>query len=199
MSGRPAKPLRLVDHEEIDAGGDGVVSDGDVFLGPIDVITDYQRGEQIALRNFGGAEDLPAPTRVQGAALIDDPLSDEANRFRPVIGDGEYAVFQGTLNAGNLFTVDADGRDLSLVYDTLNGEDDDIAQGSLVLLGVQEEQLMAEAFASSAKLGAADGWGAYARSNTGTSLGADDGDRGSFASLALDNPTPPSAMGFIAT
>lgn len=184
-----------------DAGGDGVVSDGDVFLGPIDVITDYERGERIALRNFGGTEDLPAPTRVQGAALIDDPLSDDGNRFRPVVGDGEYAAFQGTLNAGNLFTVDADGRDLFIVYDTLDGDDDNIAQGSLVLLGVQGERLMAEAFAPSMAPGAAGGWGTYGRSDVGTSSGTDDADRGGFGSFAaLDNPaSSSSATDFIAT
>ena len=184
-----------------DAGNDGVVSDGDVFLGPIDVITDYERGDRIALRNFGGTEDLPAPTRAPGAALIDDPLSDASDRFRPVVGDGEYTVFQGTLNAGNLFTVDADGRDLFVVYDTLNGEDNNIAQGSLVLLGVQEEQLMAEAFTLSMRSGTGGGRGTYGLSDFAASLDADGRDQGSSASLAaLDNSASSSSvMDFVAT
>jgi hypothetical protein len=119
-----------------DAGGDQAVSNGDVFLGPMDTITDYRSGEVIELRTFGGPDAVPPYTRVEDVALIVDPLS--ATRFRPVVGDGEYALFRGRAARGNEFTVDPKGHDLLVVYDAYNGADDNIAQGSLVLLGITD-------------------------------------------------------------
>ncbi len=179
-----------------DAGNDAVVSDGDVFLGPIDVITDWRPGESIGLRNFQGTEDLPTPTRVQEVALIDDILSMDADRFRPVVGDGEYGVFQGTLNAGNLFTVDADGRDLFIVYDTLDGvnEANNIAQGSVVLLGVQIEQITADLFAPSTGYGTTDSQG----SGGGPVYVSDGAGSGSSMVVAALDASAPSAMDLVA-
>lgn len=116
-----------------DAGQDGRVSDGDVFLGPMDVITDYRRGETLELRSFEGPEDVPPYQRVEEVPLITDPLS--ADRFRPMVGDGEFALFRGHFSGDNAFTVARHGRDLLVVYDAFNGADDEIAQGSLVLRG----------------------------------------------------------------
>jgi hypothetical protein len=119
-----------------DAGDDRAVSAGDVFLGPMDVITDYRRGELIELRNFGGPDEVPPYTRVEEAALIVDPLS--ADRFRPVVGDGQYALFQGSFEGEGVFTVDPKGYDLLVVYDAFDGDDNNIAQGSLALLGITD-------------------------------------------------------------
>ena len=119
-----------------DAGGDRVVSDGDVFLGPTDVITDYGPREFIQLRTYGGPEDVPPPVRIEDVALIPDPLS--ATYFRPVVGDGEYALFRGDFAGEGVFTVASGGDDTLVVYDAFGGGDNDIAQGSLVLLGVTD-------------------------------------------------------------
>jgi hypothetical protein len=120
-----------------DAGQDGRVSDGDVFLGPMDVITDYRRGETIELRSFEGPDEVPPYEQVEEVALITDPLS--ADRFRPVVGDGEFALFRGHFSGDNTFIVAQHGRDLLVVYDAFNGQDDEIAQGSLVLRGFTDE------------------------------------------------------------
>jgi hypothetical protein len=119
-----------------DAGGDWMVSEGDVFLGPTDVITDYQEGERIELRQFGGPEEVPPYRRVEEVPLITDPLA--ADRFRPVVGDGEYALVRGGYAGRGVFTVEADGPDLLVVYDAFDGDDNAIAQGSLVLRGITE-------------------------------------------------------------
>lgn len=131
---RLTNPGNLVVTE--DAGDDRVVSDGDVFLGPTDVITDYAPGEFIELRTYGGPEDVPPPVRVEDVALIPDPLSE--TYFRPVVGDGEYALFRGDFAGEGVFTVAAGGSDTLVVYDAFGSGDDNIAQGSLVLLGVTD-------------------------------------------------------------
>ncbi len=123
-----------------DAGNDRLVSDGDVFLGPTDTITDYRAGELIELRTFGGPEQVPPYTRVEDVALIPDPIPqpEAAGRFRPVVGDGQYALIRGDFAGEGVFNVASDGADLLVVYDPFNGVDDNIAQGSLVLLGVTD-------------------------------------------------------------
>jgi hypothetical protein len=108
-----------------DADDAGVVSEGDAFFGPMDVITDYQRGEFIGLLAFDRVEEVP---------LTPDPLS-PADRFRPVLGDGEHAIIRGAYGGDGRFTAGASGGDLLVIYDVFNGEDNAIAQGSLVLLG----------------------------------------------------------------
>ena len=174
-----------------DAGGDGVVSEGDMFRGPLDVITDYEPGERLTLRNYDGTEDLPA-AEAQEVAVVPDPFPASDGRFRPVVGDGEYATFQGTLNEGNLFTVDAGGHDLFIVYDPLDGDDTDLAHGSVVLLGVQEEQITADLFAPPTAAGVTgqEGYG-------GQAFGADGGEQGSMSLAALDPAS--SALDLIAT
>lgn len=121
-----------------DAGDDHAVSEGDRFLGPTDAIIDYRRGEPIELRTFGGPDDVPPYTRVEEVALVPDPLSAAGDRFRPVVGDGEYALIRGRFAGGGVFDVASDGPDLLVVYDSFNGDDDTIAQGSLALLGVTD-------------------------------------------------------------
>lgn len=111
-----------------DAAGDGVVSEADTLLGPMDVITDYERGEFIAIRAFDRAGESP---------LIADPLS-PADRFRPVVGDGQHVVFRGTYEDDGAFTVGSAGGDLLVIYDEFDFEDNTVAQGSLVLLGVTD-------------------------------------------------------------
>ena len=124
----------------VDTGNDRVVSDGDVFLGPTDVVTDYRAGEAIELRTFGGPDQVPPYTEIGHVSLIDDPTPqpEAAGRFRPVVGDGQYALIHGDFAGEGRFTVDGDGPDLLVVYDSYNGQDDAIAQGSLVLLGVTD-------------------------------------------------------------
>jgi len=121
----------------VDAGNDRVVSDGDVFLGPTDAITDYRAGELIELRTYLVPEDVPPYTRIDGVALIPDPVDspDAAGRFRPVVGDGQYALVRGDFAGNGVFNVASGGDDLLVIYDSFSGDDDNIAQGSLVLLG----------------------------------------------------------------
>lgn len=121
-----------------DAGADHRVSEGDVFLGPTDAIIDYRRGEPIELRTFDGPDEVPPYARVDEVALIPDPLSATGDRFRPVVGDGEYALIRGRFAGDGVFNVACDGSDLLVVYDSFNGDDDNIAQGSLALLGVTD-------------------------------------------------------------
>jgi hypothetical protein len=79
---------------------------------------------------------VPPYTRVETVALIDDPLAE--GRFRPVVGDGEYALIRGDFAGGGVFTVAAKGADLLVVYDSLDGDDNPIAQGSLALVGLTD-------------------------------------------------------------
>jgi Ca2+-binding RTX toxin-like protein len=116
---------------ELDASGDGVVSEGDRLRGPMDLITDYRRGEFLGLRAFD---------RVESAGLIVDPL--DPDRFRPELGDGQHAVFRGDYAGDGAFVVAEEGSDLLVLYDALDFEDEPIAQGSLVLLGVTNPDIL---------------------------------------------------------
>ncbi len=146
-----------------DAAGNGTVSNGDTFKGPIDVITDYQRGEHIGLRQYdiatGGpaAADVPL-ARVDSVTLAPDPLPNTGDSFRPVIGSGEYAVFHGTFAGGSTFTVGAGGPDLLAVYDTRTGPTELVGKGSLVLQGVTNERLLAEALSPATAHGPGGCW-----------------------------------------
>ncbi len=133
-----------------DAAGNGAISDGDTFKGPMDVITDLHRGDHIGLRDYDAATGGPTATdvplaRVDTVTLAPDPLEHAGDSFRPVIGSSQYAVFHGTFAGGNTFTVGADGPDLLAVYDTRTGPDELVGKGSLVLQGVTDEKLLAEA------------------------------------------------------
>ncbi len=145
-----------------DAAGNGVVSDGDVFVGPMDVITDYTQGEHIGLRNFDGAANGPAATdtplsKIDNVALAPDPLEHTGDSFRPVVGSEQYAAFHGTFAGINSFTVNASGPDLFVVYDTHAGPTELVGKGSLVLLGVSDTQLVAQALSSATATGAGSG------------------------------------------
>ena len=146
-----------------DAGANGVVSDGDVFVGPMDVITDYQRGEHIGLRNYDVSANGPAAAdtpvaRVDSVALAPDPLAHAGDSFRPVIGSQQYAVFHGTFAGVNSFTVNSSGPDLFVVYDTRTGPNELVGKGSLVLLGQSDTQLVAQALSSATTGGAGGDW-----------------------------------------
>jgi len=125
-----------------DPAGDGIVSDGDVFKGPMDVITDYQQGEHIGLRNYGATTDTLL-ARVGGATLAPDPYTQDY--LRPVVGSSQYAVFHGIFAGGNTFTVSADGPDLFALYDTRTGPNEVVGKGGLVLQGVTDERLLDQA------------------------------------------------------
>lgn len=135
-----------------DAAGDGIVSDGDTFKGPMDVITDYQRGEHIGLRRYDiaangpTADDVPV-ARVDTVTLAPDPLPHTSDSFRPLVDSGQYAVFRGTFAGGNTFTVGADGPDLFVEYNTdpRPTDPDPVGRGSLVLQGVTDERLLDQA------------------------------------------------------
>jgi hypothetical protein len=146
-----------------DAAGDGVVSDGDTFKGPMDAITDYQRGEHIGLRQYDSSANGPAAAdvplaRIDGVTLAPDPYSQDY--LRPEVGSAQYAVFHGTFAGGNTFTVGADGPDLLAVYDTRTGPTELVGKGSLVLLGVTDETLLDQALSPSTAQGPG-GWGDY--------------------------------------
>lgn len=139
-----------------DAAGDGIVSDGDTFKGPMDVITDYQRGEHIGLRRYDIATNGPTDTdvpvaRVDTVTLVPDPLGHTGDSFRPLVDSGQYAVFHGTFAGGNTFTVGAGGPDLFVEYNTDAGptDPDPVGRGSLVLLGVTDEHLLDQALSPS--------------------------------------------------
>lgn len=157
----------------------------------MDVITDYTRGEHIGLRRFDSnangpaAADIPV-TQVNSVALAPDPLPHVGESFRPVIGSAQYAVFHGTFAGGNTFTVNADGPDLFAVYDTRTGPDELVGKGSLVLLGVSDEQALADALTLAGAPGT--DWNAYSQASV------------TPASAILDGtPRSPSAMDLIAT
>jgi hypothetical protein len=114
-----------------DAGADGVVSEDDIFLGPTDVITDYQACELIS---------IGAQTRISEVELtvpLEDPSLPEGS-LRPVLGDGEYAILTGNFLGEGQFSVDPDGDDLLAIYDVLDGTDEPIAQGSVALLDISD-------------------------------------------------------------
>lgn len=145
-----------------DVAGNGVVSDGDTFKGPMDVITDLQPGEHIGLRQYDIRTNGPTATdvpvaRVDGVTLGPDPYTQDY--LRPVIGNAQYAVFHGTFAGGNTFTVKADGPDLLAVYNTTTtGPSDPIGRGSLVLTGVTDEQLLDQALSPLTAQGPGVGW-----------------------------------------
>lgn len=176
-----------------DAAGDGVVSEGDTFKGPMDVITDYQRGEHITLReySFNGSEFVTTVVpvaRVNSVTLAPDPLSSTGDTFRPLVDSGKYAVFRGTFAGGNTFTVGADGPDLFAEYNTDLGptDPDPVGRGSLVLLGVTDERLLDQALSPSTASGG--GWD-YSSFNQ---------DAGSqAAAAAVLDPNGMAAMGVI--
>ncbi len=173
-----------------DAAGNGLVSNGDVFLGPMDVVTDYTQGEHIGLRQFDVASDGPAATdtpvaRVDSVALASDPLPHAGDSFRPVVGSGDYALFHGTFGGINSFTVNASGPDLFVVYDTRSGPNELVGKGSLVLLGVSDTQAVAEALSSATAPGTASG------------LDFSDQVRGAPASAASGGHNSPAAAGFL--
>ncbi len=174
-----------------DAANNGLVSNGDVFVGPMDVITDCTPGEHIGLRQYDinangpAAADTPV-TRVDSVALAPDPLPHTADSFRPVIGSEQYAVFHGTFAGVNAFTVNADGPDLFVVYDTRTGPTELVGKGSLVLLGVLDEQALADVLFPSTASG--EDWHAFSQAGAT-----------SAASAILDGtPRAPSAMDLIA-
>ena len=167
-----------------DAGSDGIVSQGDVFVGPMDIITDYQRGEHISLRNYEAPADSPAPNRLQDVSLVPDPLSNTGDIFRPIVGGDEYAVFHGTFGGSNSFTVDAGGSDLFVEYDLMPGDTDPVGRGSFVLLGVTDEQLVADAFSPTTASGQSDAWVSAEQSGVGLPSGADQGNDGYSAGVS---------------
>lgn len=164
------------------SAGGGIVSDGDTFTGPIDVITDYQRGEHIGLRQYDinangpAANDVPL-ARVDAVTVSPDPLPNTGGSFRPVIGSSEYAVFHGTFAGGNTFTVGADGPDLFAVYDTRTGPFELVGKGSLVLQGVTDERLLDQALSPSTAQGTG-GWGDYGQAGGNASAAIDGGNAG---------------------
>lgn len=177
-----------------DAAGDGIVSDGDTFKGPMDAITDYQRGEHIGLRSYGAAADTPL-ARVDSVALVPELYTDNifvppVNIFRPAVGSAEYAVFHGTFAGGNTFTVNANGPDLFAVYDTRTGPFELVGKGSLVLQGVTDERLLAKALSPSTAQEPGGGW-SYSSDQSG-------GSRAAALSTVLD-PDSAAAMGVIPT
>ena len=179
-----------------DAAGDGVVSDGDTFKGPMDVITDYQPGEHITLREYSytgdGFVSVAVPVaRVDSVPLVPDPLEHAGDSFRPLVDNGRYAVFHGTFAGGNTFTVSADGPDLFAEYNTdLDASDTDpVGRGSLVLLGVTDEQLLDQALSPSTASGG--GWD-YSSFNA-------DAEGRAAALSTFPGPDSTAAMGVIPT
>ena len=186
-----------------DAAGDGIVSDGDTFKGPMDVITDYQRGEHIGLRQYDIRTDGPTATdvpvaRVDSVMLGPDPYT--GDYLRPVIDYGQYAVFHGTFAGGNTFTVGADGPDLFAVYNVSPGPADPIGRGSLVLLGVSDEQRLDQALSPATASGPGRGWD-FSGQPGGASSGFSGEDQAAGPMPAvLDGPAGNLlAMGLIAT
>lgn len=147
-----------------DAAGDGIVSDGDTFKGPMDVITDYQPGEHITLREYsftgnGFTTTVVPVARVDSVTLAPDRLQHTGDSFRPLVDSGKYAVFHGTFAGGNTFTVGANGPDLFAEYNTDLGptDPDPVGRGSLVLLGVTDEQLLDQALSPATATGPGGG------------------------------------------
>ncbi len=164
-----------------DAAGDGVVSDGDTFKGPMDVITDLGRGDHIGFRNYDvdtngpTASDVPLAKVDGSVALVPELYTYNYNfppisLFRPAIGSAEYAVFHGTFAGGNTFTVGADGPDLFVVYDTRTGPDELVGKGSLVLQGVTDERLLTRALSPATAQG--NGWDYASSDGTGSQTAA---------------------------
>ncbi len=176
-----------------------VVTNGDVFVGPMDVITNYKPGDHIGLRSYGAPANEPAPTLVQDVPLAPDPLSNTGSNFRPVVGGDDYAAFRGTFAGINSFTVNSSGPDLFVVYDTRTGPNELVGNGSLVLLGVTDKQLLAEALSDATAPGA--GWSAHSQANSGPSFDPNGAGQNSPAVPAvLDKPmSTPSAMDLIPT
>ena len=181
-----------------DAAGNGVVSDGDTFKGPMDVITDLHHGDHVGLRNYDIATNGPTAidvplAQVNSVTLAPDPLQHTGDSFRPVIGSSQYAVFHGTFTGGNTFTVGADGPDLLAVYDTRTGPTELVGKGSLVLQGVTDERLLAQALSPATAQGPGGCWDYSSFEGNG-------GGQGAATSAVLDHSADSvSAMGVLPT
>jgi len=185
------------------AAGNGVVSDRDVFKGPMDVITDLHRGDHIGLRNYDvhtndiTGTDIPV-ARVDSVTLALDPLQHTGDSFRPVIGSAQYAVFHGTFAGGNTFTVGADGPDLLAVYDTRTGPTELVGKGSLVLQGVTDERLLDEALSPSTVAGG--GWYYSEQAGGGVSFNESAGSGSAASAVMPEKPADGTgAMGVMPT
>lgn len=110
-----------------DSGADtDVLDQGDHLVGLMDIITDYEAGEQI---NIGGVSMAALPVGLDASGI---------NRQHLELGDGEYAFVRGNLEEPGSFVVDEEGYDTLVVYDTANGIDAQTFQGAVVLIGVTD-------------------------------------------------------------
>ena len=88
-----------------------------------------------------------------------------------------------------------------VVYDTRTGPTELVGKGSLVLLGVSDTQLVAEALSSATAPGAGNGWGFPGQASGGMSFAmSGSGQDAAAVPAMLDTPTSSlSAMELIAT
>jgi Ca2+-binding RTX toxin-like protein len=97
-----------------------LIDGGDQIVGVFDVISDYQRGENI---------DLNVKTEIDTLLGLDAA-------HHPLLGDGEYAGIRGDITGAGQFMVDPHGGDLLIIYDQANGVDDTSLQGAVAVAGV---------------------------------------------------------------
>jgi hypothetical protein len=85
-----------------------------------------------------------APGRRQAGRLLGQPVvidnrggasADDVRSMQAI----PNALFRGAYAGGGVFTVGRHGRDLLVVYDAFNDDDNAIAQGSLVLRGFTDD------------------------------------------------------------
>jgi len=113
-------------------GDPDVLDNGDVVIGPMDVITDYQKGELI---------DLPDPAKAISEVRLNDRLRDDHEIGLPELVRGQYAALRGDLTEPSHFEVSSGGGDILILYgvNNTNGEfpaGDPTEIGALVILGV---------------------------------------------------------------
>lgn len=124
-------PVGSKDLVAADDDGDGVVSNGDVVAGVFDVIEDYGAGDALQ---------TGATTRVERVGFDPVPIYDHGStrgHEHLAIGAGEYAVFEGRLEAPGRFRVSEKGDDLLAVWDA-GPNDDHVFQWGVVLEGVSD-------------------------------------------------------------
>lgn len=107
---------------------DGILSEGDLIRGIIDVVADYQAGELI---------DLPG-------TLAPGPVGVPGYTTGPVFlstSPGEYGIVRGDLAGPGQFTIAASGDDLLIVYQ--RGDETNAGGGGAVaILGVAQPELL---------------------------------------------------------
>lgn len=131
MTGGPGDDTFVLDSSAyvfVFADPDGVLSEGDIVRGIIDVVADYEGGELL---------DLPGTPTLGAVGASGSTIGPNYLTTLP----GEYGIVRGTVVGLGQFNVSADGTDLLLLYQGSGGTDADV-EGAVAIRGVTQSELL---------------------------------------------------------